>query len=143
MWPPRKDAQDDLFELALSEAKRRGALPGKTEIVSPLYERDKENVEGGFYVEQGACMICSLPPETAPNLVRMRLDQCGQHKDSHCYFFRQPYSPEELELAVEALVGSCCEGLRYCGTDLEVIEKILKERPEAHSQIDLLATEGR
>ncbi len=94
------------------------------ELRKPKFEREPENVPGPFYVAKGQCIICMLPVETAPNLIGFHQDNSGAHKQSHCYFKKQPTTPEENELAIESLNNACCGALRYCGSDKAIIGKI-------------------
>jgi hypothetical protein len=42
----------------------------------------------------------------------------------HCYFKRQPQTPEEIERALEAVWRSEIQGLRYAGTDPEILRRL-------------------
>jgi hypothetical protein len=75
-----------------------------------------ENVPGPFYVEDDLCILCRAPEAVASNLVG------GSSK--HCYFKKQPESPEELEQAIQAVEHCCCGAYRYRGTDPEVIRRL-------------------
>jgi len=44
--------------------------------------------------------------------------------EKHCYFKRQPITPEETEEAISAVAVSCCGSVRYCGSDQSVIKKL-------------------
>jgi hypothetical protein len=47
------------------------------------------------------------------------------HDDNkHCFFARQPDTPEEVEQAMHATWASCCGAVRYGGTDAEIIGKL-------------------
>ena len=35
-------------------------------LVTPKFEREPDNAPGAFYVIKDQCIICALPPETAP-----------------------------------------------------------------------------
>lgn len=71
-------------------------------------ERYPLNVAGPFYVENGCCICCEAPLHEAPDLMAM--------DNSHCFFKKQPSTPEELERAISAMHVSCVEALRYPGT---------------------------
>ncbi len=89
-------------------------------------ERHPLNAPGDFYSTDGPCFACEAPEAMAPDLM-------GRHYDGdyyHCYFRRQPETPEELERAIQAVEVSCCEGLRYAGRDPLVIAR-LNARSEA------------
>ena len=92
---------------------------------TPKRPAEPENAPGAFYVEQGCCIICMLPVETAPQLIGFHDDSANGHVGSHCYFARQPESPGELDAAIEAVFHACCGALRYCGTDRSVIRRLL------------------
>jgi hypothetical protein len=72
--------------------------------------RHHQNVDGPFYVVKGECMSCGAPEMHAPKL--MSHDSHG-----HCFFTRQPASPQETNAAIESIWSSCCGALRYAGTD--------------------------
>jgi len=76
------------------------------------------NVAGHFYVEDGLCMACAAPEGEAPDLMDHEL---GSY---HCYFKKQPVTSDELERAVMAAAVSCCQAVRYAGTDLDIIRRI-------------------
>lgn len=75
------------------------------------YRRYPLNVEGDFYVLDGMCIACTAPEHEAPDLMA---HEAGSH---HCYFRRQPRTPDELEQAVMAVAVGCCGAVRYGGTD--------------------------
>ena len=91
----------------------------------------KLNVPGDFYVENGECVACMLPAGESPNLI-------GEDEDSeygyHCYFKKQPDSENEVHDAINAMVVSCCEALRYKGKN-ETTIKLIIDAGEG-SQID-------
>ncbi|MFN2596277.1 MAG: hypothetical protein ABR563_03725 [Pyrinomonadaceae bacterium] len=84
-------------------------------------ERYPLNAEGDFYVEKDICLTCMVPELEAPEL--MGFDK----QAGHCYFRRQPATPEELEHAISAVYHSEVQGLRYAGND-EYVLKRLAER---------------
>lgn len=93
---------------------------------SPYCEdRHPKNARGPFYVVHGWCMACGYPQVLAPDLIAPVEDQ----RDHHCYFKKQPETPQEIEQAIKALVGSCCGAFRYAGSD-EAIRKRLREAGE-------------
>ena len=81
-------------------------------------ERFPLNVAGDFSVEDGVCMACTAPSIEAPDLM------IHAENGLHCYFNRQPTTPEEIEQAVLAVVVSCCGGVRYAGTDPYVLRRL-------------------
>jgi hypothetical protein len=98
-------------------------------LVHPLYEREPDSVPGPFYVVKGMCLLCALPPETAPENVQW--DEQFQRAacsgcPNHCRVVRQPETPHEADSLIEAAVGSCVEAIRYCGTDPEILTRLRK-----------------
>ena len=88
------------------------------------YDRHPLNAPGPFYVEDGQCVTCLGPREQAPGLVGYFEEPPGLRGCAHCYVRKQPDTPEELERMIGALVGSFCGGLRYCGDDPTVLERL-------------------
>jgi len=89
--------------------------------------RYPENVPGPFYVEDDLCLICMAPEHEAPDIMGF-FDGGGA---SHCYFKRQPETPEETTRAINAMCVACCGALRYGGDDQEVIDRLLAAGVEA------------
>ena len=79
----------------------------------------EKNSEGDFVVEDGVCMLCCLPEMEAPELM--------ESDDLSCYFKRQPSNDQEIDHAIEAIKVSCCEAVRYVGSDKAIIRRILTE----------------
>ena len=73
------------------------------------------NSTGPFYVEKGCCISCQAPYHEAPDL--MAHDEDG----GHCFFRRQPETPEEVERAIRACCISCVSAVRYSGDDPEIL----------------------
>ena len=95
------------------------ALPSGSETrVSPR-ERHELNAPGDFYVEREMCITCRAPEHAAPELMGF-----VDGERSHCYFKRQPTTPEETRHAIEAIRVACCGALRYGGTDREIIASL-------------------
>jgi hypothetical protein len=95
--------------------------------VQPLYERYTDSVPGPFYVIKDHCIICGLPPETAPQNITWS-EETFRFKDcmdcpTHCRIERQPETEEEIAAAIEAACGSCVAAVRYCGTDPKILSK--------------------
>lgn len=42
----------------------------------------------------------------------------------HCYFKKQPETPDELEQAIDAIKVTCCGAGVYSGDDLYVLRKL-------------------
>jgi hypothetical protein len=90
------------------------------------YDRHPLNVTGPFYVEEGQCIECLGPCGLAPEFVGHMDEPPGMRGASHCYIKKQPATPEELDRMVEAMKTSLCSGLRYCGDDPVVLERLRK-----------------
>jgi hypothetical protein len=78
------------------------------------------NAPGPFYVEDGLCIACTAPEAEAPDLMS-HAESCGRPGSYHCYFRRQPKTPEELSRAIYAVCVSCCGAVRYAGDDPKVL----------------------
>jgi hypothetical protein len=87
-------------------------------------ERFPKNVEGPFFVVNGECIACMAPEHAAPDL--MAFDQ----EASHCYFKKQPVTPDEFERAARAVWVSCCGAVRYAGDDPAVHRRIAELHEE-------------
>ena len=76
--------------------------------------------DGPFYTIPGNCLACMLPEHEAPALI-------GWHETSppsgsgHCFFKKQPETPEELEAAFFVMHASCIANLRYRGRDPSIL----------------------
>ncbi len=81
-------------------------------------ERDPMNAEGDFYVEKDSCVTCLAPHVVAPEL--MGFDE----ERGHCYFKRQPQTPEEIEHAIDAVTIQEFSNLRYAGSDPYILKKL-------------------
>ena len=73
---------------------------------------------GPFYVEDGSCVICEAPYHEAPDV--MAHDEAG---GGHCYFRRQPETPQEVERAISACCVSCVSAVRYSGNAPEILRR--------------------
>jgi hypothetical protein len=80
------------------------------------------NAPGDFYVEDQMCISCTAPEHEAPDLMA---HDTGKHY--HCYFKRQPQTPDETERAVRAVIVGCCGAVRYRGTDPRIIAVLGKD----------------
>jgi hypothetical protein len=97
--------------------------------VRPLYEREPENAPGPFYVVKDVCITCSLPVETAPENIKYHERSCEaqcEARADHCYVSRQPGTPEEIDRMIEVVAGSCIAAYRYCGTDAEILRRLVE-----------------
>jgi hypothetical protein len=81
--------------------------------------RYPENVKGDFYVENEVCINCGAPEAEAPDLIEHSKLEYG-----HCYFKKQPKSEDEIERAINAIAVSCISGLRYGGTDENILKRL-------------------
>ena len=84
-----------------------------------LPERYFENVKGDFYVENQACITCGSTEAEAPDLIEHSKVEYG-----HCYFKKQPQTPEELDRAISAMQVSCAAGVRYGGKDEAILKRL-------------------
>ncbi len=69
-----------------------------------ILDRLPQNVPGRFYVDS-SCTDCGLCPSTAPSHFR-RDDEIGQS-----FVFRQPETPYEIALCLEALESCPTESI--------------------------------
>ena len=88
--------------------------------------RHPKNAPGPFYVEDDSCIQCEAPSVAAPDLIGTDDQRWGYH----CYFRRQPETPEEVDRAVEACVFSCVRAVRYAGDDPAILEKFREYKSE-------------
>jgi len=98
-------------------------------MVTPLFERDDASAAGPFYAIKDYCITCSLPVETAPENVEYHERPCASAVDgfiNHCLVVRQPETPEELDRMIEVVAGSCVEAYRYCGTDPDILQRLVQ-----------------
>jgi hypothetical protein len=89
-----------------------------SEKTSPQPERHPLNAEGPFFVEKDSCITCMAPQHAAPDLLGFDVHE------KHCYFTRQPRTPEEVDRAVEAVHVSCVGALHYDGDDPKVLRRL-------------------
>jgi hypothetical protein len=82
-------------------------------------ERYPQNSAGDFYVEKEACMMCMMPEVEAPEL--MGFDQ----EQGNCYFKKQPTTPEEISHAISAVANSEIQGLRYAGSEPDILRRLV------------------
>jgi hypothetical protein len=88
--------------------------------------RDKaypENAPGDFYVVCDECIICAAPRYFAPDLIGWSESTSGTGHD-HCYFKKQPVTPDEVNRAIKAVWANCCGSYRYAGSDPEIKQKL-------------------
>ena len=77
------------------------------------------NAPGPFYVTNHECITCMLPMSEAPDLMGFVGE--GEH---HCYFKKQPSTPDEVERAIAAISVNCCGAVRYGGADVAIIQRL-------------------
>ena len=78
-----------------------------------------EHTQGDFYVLDGVCITCGAPEAEAPDLIEHQKSEYG-----HCYFKKQPETEDEIERAINAVAVSCIAGLRYRGTNENILKKL-------------------
>eukprot|EP00112_Aurelia_sp_Birch-Aquarium-sp1_P011799 Seg24814.1 transcript_id=Seg24814.1/GoldUCD/mRNA.D3Y31 product="hypothetical protein" protein_id=Seg24814.1/GoldUCD/D3Y31 len=94
-----------------------------TPMVTTLFEREADAVEGAFYVAKGECILCDLPSYLAPLCIKTKLGSCTD--EQYCHIYKQPETSEELDTVIEAMEGSCVQAIRYCGTDIAILKKLI------------------
>jgi len=78
--------------------------------MAELTDKYAENVAGKYYVDE-QCIDCDLCRETAPaNFTR-------SEEGGYSYVFKQPTTPEEEALCMEALEGCPVEAIGNNGED--------------------------
>ena len=98
-------------------------------VVAPLYEREPDNAPGPFYVVKDTCLTCDLPVYVAPENIRyleLPCETCPKGCPDHCYVGRQPETPEEVGKMIEVVASSCIAAYRYCGTDPEILRRLVE-----------------
>ena len=95
-------------------------ISGKLELAV----KAKENVEGDFYcVDMGCDCGCGIPEELAPNLLKTTEDKRHQ-----TYFYKQPVTKQEIELAIESTKVCPIHDIRYGGKEKWIIKKMTEEQ---------------
>jgi hypothetical protein len=79
-----------------------------------------KNAPGLFYVTNGECIACGAAEAEAPDLISF------DEKDQHCYFKKQPSTPEELDRALKTVVVSCCGAVHYDGDDAALKKRMVR-----------------
>jgi hypothetical protein len=108
---------------------------GGRDMPESRYPRYPKNAPGDFYVEDGCCITCEAPYHEAPDLIAH--DEEAEYP--HCYFKRQPETPDEVERAISACVLSCTCAVRYAGNNPKILKKFME--CDSASSCDVL--EGR
>jgi len=93
----------------------------RSKMPEKIHERFPENSKGDFYVENQVCITCRAPEAEAPDLIEHSKFEYG-----HCYFKKQPQTPDELDRAISAMQVSCIAGIRYSGKDEAVLKRLYK-----------------
>src|SRR5262245_751585 len=81
------------------------------------------NAPGDFYVADDLCIACTAPEHEAPDLMAHDTSACGGY---HCYFKKQPETPEEETRAVRAVAVGCCAAVRYGGNDKRILDQLVR-----------------
>lgn len=85
--------------------------------------RCEEDRGGDFYTACEQCLICDVPRQVAPDLFAM-VQHPGGAGEMHCIFTRPPRTAEEIDRAIEAMRQSEICGIRYGGSDPEILRRI-------------------
>jgi len=91
------------------------------------YDRHPLSVPGPFYVEDDQCVNCYGPRDHAPDLIGFFEGTPDLKGCSHCYVKKQPSTGEEMERMMRAMLASFCSGLRYCGDDPAILERLKRD----------------
>ena len=92
--------------------------------VRRAYKPHRLNAAGPFYSVRDGCIVCLAPQAAAPHVMGFYRDPSGTHARSHCFFKKQPQTPEEVDEAIAAMSVSCVENLRYGGRDPEILRRL-------------------
>ncbi len=87
-------------------------------------EPHPKNAPGPFYVANTECMACGYRHVLGPDLMAWGETEGQFGTYTHCYFAKQPETPEETEKVIMAVQGSCCGALRHEGTDREILKRL-------------------
>lgn len=85
-------------------------------------KRHPQSMPGDFYVEQDCCLACGVPEVIAPDLVAHEKERYW-----HCYWKKQPETPDELDRAVKILHTQELDCHRYGGSDPAILERLPPE----------------
>jgi len=66
----------------------------------PKLSSHPSSVPGDFYVQNGCCTLCGVPETLAPDLIGRSAE-----KIEHCYWKRQPATPDEIDRAISILAA--------------------------------------
>jgi hypothetical protein len=96
--------------------------------MNPKYEPCPGNAPGDFYVAAGACVSCVLRGDGSEEDGEL-MDLSGAPGRIHCRFHRQPATPDEVQIACQAVRNCTAEAVRYAGKDKTILDRI--NRPES------------
>jgi hypothetical protein len=82
--------------------------------------RYPRNAPGDFYVVADSCIDCRAPYHEAEDL----MEHDWEADYPHCYFRKQPETPEEIERAISACNISCIKAVRYAGDDPAILQRM-------------------
>ena len=85
-----------------------------TKNIKPYHE----NAPGDFFVEDGCCIICDVPRQTAPDLFKYN------KKGDHCFVYKQPQTDDELSRMIEAAQASEVACIHYRGSCNKIKQKL-------------------
>ncbi len=72
---------------------------------------------GDFYVENACCTRCGVPELVAPDLIGIR-------GDGHCFWKKQPVTPDEMQQTFAIFDGQELGCHRYAGINPEIQKRI-------------------
>src|SRR6476620_11613250 len=87
--------------------------------IVPKFKPHPQSAPGDFYVVQNECVTCGMPHVVAPELMAWTED------GHHCFWKRQPETPDELEHAIRVLETQEFGCHRYAGSDIRVFKRVL------------------
>lgn len=86
------------------------------------YEREPMSAPGDFYVENHCCLSCGVPQAVAPDLIGW-----SDEGMTHCYWKKQPETPQEMRQAFAIFDGQELGCHRYAGADAEIQARVGRE----------------
>jgi len=92
-------------------------------LVPKLKPAFESNVEGPFYVSD-QCILCAAPVEAAPDNVKWHYSADCDTCPRSCFIAKQPTNDSELDQTIAAMLLSCVENIRYCGTNEEILRRL-------------------
>ena len=112
---------DDKEENIVLGINLKGTWESSSNLRKPMPHPD--NAPGAFYTEDN-CICCGAPEAAAPELIGWSSRTEDGYKYMECIFRRQPETPEEVDMAINAMDISCIANLRYRGSDPVILEKL-------------------